>query len=75
MKARIVVALEQFQPQPGGIYAPAELAANVSLVRPLALVGAKLTTCITETPAAVPQKRPRTSDRIAGEALERTTAP
>lgn len=38
------------------------MAANASLVRPLALVGAKLTTCLTETFAAVPQKRPHTSD-------------
>jgi len=35
-----------------------EMAANASLGRPLALVGAKLTTCLTETFAAVPQKRP-----------------
>jgi len=42
-----------------------EMAANASLGRPLALVGAKLTTCLTETFAAVPQKRPRTSEKGA----------
>lgn len=40
----------------------AEMAANASLVRPLALVGAKLTTCIAEPFAAVPPRRPCTSD-------------
>ena len=43
----------------------AEMAANVSLGWPRALVGAKHTTSLTETFAAVPQKRPRTSEKGA----------
>jgi len=50
--------VEDREPRPGGDYTGGEMAANGSLGWPLALVGAKLTTCLTETFAAVPQKRP-----------------
>jgi len=50
--------LEDREPRPGGDFTGREMAANASLGWPLALVGAKLTTCLTETFAAVPQKRP-----------------
>jgi hypothetical protein len=54
----------------------AEMAANASLVRPLALVGAKLTTCIAETFAAVPPRRPYTSEEVppVKPLVERSTA-
>ncbi|HUL90521.1 MAG TPA: hypothetical protein VLU23_20350 [Pseudolabrys sp.] len=41
------------------------MAANISLGWSLALVGAKLTTRLTETSAAVPRKRPYTSEKGA----------
>ena len=65
LTSSFVQVLHKTAPQPGGDYAHMEMAANVSLGWPLALVGAKLTTCLTETFAAVPQKRPRTSEKGA----------
>jgi hypothetical protein len=42
----------------------AKMAANASLVRPLALVGAKLTTSTAETSAAVPPRRRCTGEEV-----------